>query len=212
MGQTLCKTCGDYANCRKTCKPVNAILWKDNNVYERHYEDSIVVFPPKHEVHFSAFADYKVDEFESTDFPWSSGDYKLRQTTVFIEKFFNKTTTSELAERFGVKESVISTMYKNCLDQIEKIVGLLDLRASGIKNLKPDRFTDDEKMFLLVYVFRFNAAEVAQMFHHSANYISLKLSRMADKYAALFAQQNIKSKVSSHTGNTVEENLERMAV
>lgn len=187
MKKTLCEACQGRCQCKTPCKPVNDILWKDNHVYERHYPDAIVVFPPKKEVHFSAIEENKLDEISNEDaIPWSSGDYELTQTRVFIEKFFNKARTCELAERFGVKESVISTMYANALEQIEKIVGLLDLRASGIKNLKPDRFTEDQKMFLLVYVFRFNAAEVAEMFHHSANYISGKLRRMADKYADAF--------------------------
>lgn len=185
--EKLCDKCENRESCKTPCDEVNKILWKENHVYERHYDNSIVVFPPKKEVHFSALDDYQLEEISNSDaFPWSSGDYKLRQTNVFIEKFFNRTSTSELAERYGVRASVISTMYENCLQKIEQILSLLDLRASGIKNLKPDRFTEDEKMFLLVHIFRFNAAEVAEMFHHGKDYTSGKLRRMADKYKALF--------------------------
>jgi len=187
MAKTICEACKDRESCKTPCKEVNKILWENNRVYERHYDNSIVVFPPKKEVHFSALDDHQLDEISNSDaFPWSSGDYKLRQTNVFIDKFFNRASTSELAEKYGVRASVISTMYENCLQKIEQILGLLDLRASGIKNLKPDRFTEDEKMFLLVYIFRFNAAEVADMFHHGKDYTSGKLRRMADKYKAIF--------------------------
>jgi hypothetical protein len=50
-------------------------------------------------------------------------------------------------------------------------------------------------MFLLVHVFRFNAAEVAEMFHRNANCTSLKLNRMATKYAALFSGQAPKEEI-----------------
>ena len=187
MEKAFCLTCDNRQQCKKPCKPVSAYLWQDNHVYERHYEDTIVVFPPKHEVHFNQLPEDEIDNFSDADsIPWSSGDYQLSQTRVFIEKFFNKVSTSELATRFGVRDSVISTMYRNCLYRVEQMLALLDLRASGIKNLKPDRFTEDQKMFLLVHVFRFNAAEVAEMFHHSANYTSAKLNRMADKYKEAF--------------------------
>lgn len=187
MAKTICEACKNRESCKTPCDEVNKILWKDNRVMERNFGDFIMCYPQKKEVHFSEVTDYKLDEFsDDTVFPWSSGDYKLRQTNVFIDKFFNRASTSELAEKYNVRDSVISTMYKNSLERIEQILGLLDLRASGIKNIKPDRFTEDQKMFLLVHVFRFNAAEVAEMFHHSKNHTSGKLRRMADKYKAIF--------------------------
>lgn len=188
MEKTLCEACQDREHCQTACKPVNDILWKDNHVFERHSQDAIVVFPPKHETHFSGFADYQLDEISNEDaFPWSSGDYKLTQTNVFIEKFFNKTSTKELAERFGIKEQAVLGIYWDAQKKLEKLIKVLDIRACGLKALKPERFTPDQKMFLLVYVFRFNAAEVAEMFHHDASRVSGKLRRMADKYADAFS-------------------------
>jgi len=193
-----CKDCENREHCKTPCKAMNDVLWKDNNVYERHYDDAIVVFPPKKETHFSALEDYELNEISNEDaFPWaSSGKYELSKTNIFVEKFFNRVPTSELVERFNIPESQILTEYKRCMEQIEKILKILDLRASGIKNIKPDKFTEDEKMFLPVHVFRFNAREVADMFHHHPNNTSLKLNKMASKYKKLFDESGNSQKAA----------------
>ncbi len=173
------------------------ILWKDNRIMERVYHDMIVTYPQGHETRFSeAKAPGRiVRDFDIEDIPdtatiqWSSGDCRLRKTAVFIERFFNKTPYKDLAETFGVPENTVITMYKQALEQVQRIIEALDSRREGLKATKGDKFTEDQKYFLLASVFGFNGREIAQMFNKDRTSINMKIKRMADKYGALFSGQ-----------------------
>ena len=127
--------------------------------------------------------------------PWSSGDFRLTKTTVFVERFFNKIPCKELAERFDVKENTIISMYRQAIEQLERIIKALDARREGLKATKSGRFTDDQKFFLLTCVFGFSQTEIAKMFGRDRNMVNKKVKRLSDKYAALFAGQEIKEEI-----------------
>ena len=129
-----------------------------------------------------------MDKFSEEDVvPWTSGDLKKRQSTVFVERFFNKVPCRELAERFGVKENTIVSMYRTAVERLEKIIEALDSRKEGLKATKAGNFTEDEKIFLLVQVFGFNRVEVARMFKQDHKVVCKKLKRMTDQYGAAFS-------------------------
>ncbi|MBE9547622.1 MAG: hypothetical protein IMF10_09065 [Proteobacteria bacterium] len=119
----------------------------------------------------------------------------MTQTTVFVERFFNKTPCKELAERFDVKENTIVSMYRQAVKQLERIIETLDARREGLKATKSDKFTDDQKYFLLVCIFGFSQAEIAKMFGRHRNVVNKKVKRLSDKYEALFSGQEIKEEV-----------------
>jgi DNA-directed RNA polymerase specialized sigma24 family protein len=186
---TLCEDCDKRDACRTPCEAVRWYLWQGNpGVMEKHHKDKIVVYPKRGEVHYAELSDQQQDQIsDSNVVPWSSGDLKKRQSTVFVERFFNKVPCKELAERFGVKENTVVTMYRHAVAQLEKIVEALDARREGLKATKSGRFTDDQKMFLLVEVFGFNRVEVARMFKQEHKTICAKLKRMSDKYKEAFS-------------------------
>lgn len=185
-----CLDCSTRSECKKPCKPVNDILWKDNRVMERHYDDMIICYPQRHEVHFSELQDYQPENFSDSDvIPWASGDYRLTQTKVFVERFFHKVPCKELADRFDVKENTIVGMYARAVEQLEKIIEALDARREGVKAVRGDRFNEDQKYFLLVSIFGFSGAEVARMFNRDHSRVSLKIKRMTDNYSAAFSGQ-----------------------
>lgn len=190
MAKNGCGTCSERDQCKRPCDAVNSILWADNRVMERHFGNTVVCYPKNQEVHFSELEDRQIEKFSTDDvFPWSSGDFRLRKTTVFVERFFNKVPCRVLAERFGVKENTIVSIYKQALEQLERIIGALDARKEGVKAMKPERFTEDQKFFLLCCVFGFSQAEVARMFRKNRNRVNLKVKRMADRYEGLFSGQ-----------------------
>lgn len=189
--EKVCEACEKRSECRTPCKTVNAILWHENRVMERHFGDHIVCYPMHGEVHFSELKDHQLDQFSIDDvIPWSSEDRKLRKTTVFIERFFHNVPCRELAERFGVKENTIVCMFKQAVESVEKIIEALDSRREGLKATKSGRFTDDQKLFLLVGIFGFSQTEVARMFNRDRDMVNQKVKRMSDRYGALFSGEN----------------------
>jgi hypothetical protein len=207
-----CNNCEKKDKCKKSCKPVNDILWKDNHVMEKHYADNIQVFPGStRERHFSSLSDKQRDEISDADvFPWSSGDYSFTQTKVFVERFFNKVPCAELAKLYGVKENTIVCMYRNAVIRLDKIIKTLDARREGVKATKGTRgakFTDDQKYFLLVNVFGFSGHEVARMFKLDQQIVNLKVKRMADKYSEAFKEP----KKSVYDNLSAQQITERLA-
>lgn len=192
----LCKDCERREWCKTPCAKVNDLLWKDNRVMERHYEDMIVCYPQNKEVHFSELKPHQLDNFSTDDVvPWKTDDLRLRKSTVFVERFFNKVPCKELAERFNIKENTIVCMYKQAVDQIKKVVKAMDSRREGLKAVRPDKFNDDQKFFLLVSVFGFSQAEVARMFKRDKNMLNKKVKRLSEKYEAAFSGFEIKDEI-----------------
>lgn len=146
----LCANCADRDVCQAPCKGVEEILHEDNRIMERYNGDQIVSYPLHKEVRFSEMQAMEgtkqkmVEDFSADEaIPWASGDFRLRKTVAFIERFFNKTPCKELAERFDVKENTIVCMYRDAMEQVERIIDVLDARKEGIKALKPGKFTED---------------------------------------------------------------------
>lgn len=208
--EKLCETCEHREQCQTPCKAVKALLWKDNRVMERVFGEQIVCYPVNEEVHFSEAKNFDIEDVADTaTVPWSSGDFRLRKTTVFVERFFNKVPCKDLAERFGVKENTIVCMYAQAVEDVQRIIEALDARKEGLKATKPDRFTEDQKYFLLVSVFGFSGAEVARMFNKNRNRVNMAVKRMADRYQTLFEEPTVKKSVYSDLN--VEQIKERMA-
>lgn len=185
-----CTACKDRCQCKTLCKDISKKVWKGNRMMERNFDDHIVLYPLPNQTRFSEIADYKVNHFSTADaIPWSSGDTRLRKTAVFIERFFNKTPVHELAERFRVDDVTISSAYTTAISQLFKVVQALDAHKEGVKVSQLDRFTKEQKYFMLVFVFGFSINDVAKMFKYDRNLVGSKINRMAKKYGDLFAEQ-----------------------
>ncbi|WP_161807186.1 hypothetical protein, partial [Desulfatitalea tepidiphila] len=170
---------------------------------EKHYHDSITLYPRTQEVHFTELQDSAigndgrtrqktVDDFSTDDIPeYRTEDLRLRKTAVFVDRFFNRLPIPLLAEKYGVEENSIVSMYSQAVEHVERIIEALDARREGIKATKPDKFNDDQKFFLLCNVFGFTQVEVARMFNRDRDVVNKKVKRMADTYAALFDGQEL---------------------
>lgn len=185
-----CTGCDNREHCQTPCKEISRKVWKGNRMMEQKFDNHIVLYPLPKQVRFSEIADYKVDDFSTSDvIPWSSGDTRLRKTAIFIERFFNKTPVHELAGRFGVDDVTISSIYTNTVNQLTKVVEALDARKAGVKLSQSEKFTKEQKYFMLVHVFGFSINEVAEMFSYDRNMVAYKVDRMVRKYGDLFAEQ-----------------------
>jgi len=192
-----CSTCEKRKDCKTPCKEVKELLWKDNRVMERNYGNTVICYPRNGEIHFSELDDHIIDQFSTDDIiPWSSEKARMKQTAVFIERFFNKVPCKELAEKFGVRENTIVCMYRNAVKQLERIIDKLDARKEGLKaTTQAERFTEDQKYFLLVSVFGFSNAEVARMFKVNRDRVGMKVKRMRDRFEALFSGEGKKEEM-----------------
>jgi predicted DNA-binding protein YlxM (UPF0122 family) len=210
----FCDKCPNRETCKKLCKAMLRELSKEGQVMEKYYGDHTEVYPGTvREVQFSSLKpDYfpetgKVretteDSFTSDKvFPWAERDFRLRQTTVFVERFFNKTPCKELAERFGVKENTIVSMYKRAVDQLDKVIKIMDSRKEGIKCVGKSQFSEDEKMFLLAAVFDFTQKEVGEIFNVDRRVINKRVKRLNEKFRAMFSG----AEKSSYDGLTKEQ-------
>jgi hypothetical protein len=185
----MCGECAKREECKKPCDKVNALLWEDNRVMERiSSKGNIFTYPQGPEVRFSEITEAQVEGFSGDDVvPWAGSDFRLRQTEVFVAHFFDKVPYKELAERFRVKENTVITMYRQAVGHLSKLVAAMDARREGLKSVKSYNFTFEQKAFLLVALFGFNAVEVGKMFGQDRKMVSAKVKRMSDKYKALFA-------------------------
>ena len=197
MEMELCNDCDRRGWCITPCAKLNDVLWRDNRVFmERHYSDKIICYPKNKELRFSELEPQQIDKFSTEDvFPWNRDDLRLRKTTVFVERFFNKVPCKELAERFGVKENTIVCIYKQAVEHIERIIKTLDSRREGLKATKKGKFKEDEKYFLLVSIFGFSQAEVARMFKKDQNVLGKKINRLTNKYEAAFSGLEVQEEI-----------------
>jgi hypothetical protein len=195
MEMKLCEDCPRRAWCVTPCARLNDILFEDR-VMEKHTSDKVILYPKKHEIRFCELAPQQKNTFSTDDVvPWNTEKLRFRKTTVFIERFFNKTPCKDLAEKFGVEENTIVCVYKQAVEHIDKIIKALDSRREGLKATKKSKFKDDEKYFLLVSIFGFSQAEVARMFGKNHDIVNKKVKRMTDSFGAAFSGLEVKEEI-----------------
>jgi hypothetical protein len=158
---------------------------------ERQGETTITCYPQRNEIHFCELKDYEIDKI-SAGIPWTSADLRLRKTIIFVERFFKRVPCKELADRYGVNENTIASIYKQAAEHVERIITALDARREGLKATKSDKFNIDQKMFLLANIFGFNGAEVAKMFNMDHKVVCMRVKRLADKYQKGFDSLEVK--------------------
>ncbi len=73
----------------------------------------------------------------------------------------------DIADDLGVDFSTVHSYFTRAVERINRIVRILDTRESVLKytgkNSNINRYTDDEKAFLLSHIFGFKTAEIADV-------------------------------------------------
>lgn len=188
--EQLCSDCEKRDTCTKPCDQIEVILKRGNKaVMEHRYADRIVFYSQGKEISFADLKDYDVDRFTYDDIEdlFKSTDTRVRKAGIFIDRFFNKMSIEDLSEKYKTSRNNISCMYRDAVKQIFKIISVLDQRRTGIKAISPkSQFTEDEKCFLLVYVFGFSCAETARMMNRSRRVLNKRIKRMHDAHRQNF--------------------------
>lgn len=194
MEKTLCEACKDREHCQTACRAVNKILFKDNGVFERHFSDRIEVYPQngRREIHFSAIEPERLEKIPGTaTFPWETGGLQFKHSSVFVDHFINKMPYKECSDKYNVTEAAARSIYLQAASRVQTVVKELDTRRKGLQAVD-EKFTEEQKFFLLVYIFGFTKGEVAKIFGKYRTTVSIKIARMADKYADAFAGLEVK--------------------
>jgi DNA-binding CsgD family transcriptional regulator len=181
----LCKNCEKRDACKKPCYELNKQLRKISGQYwEIPLREDVKIIPQKRQVQFSDMPESTNVENFSAKMPWLTGEFKLRQTNVFRDRFFKKMSFKEIADNYGIDEHTAETHFHNACNQVEAVVRAMDSRKAGVKHsLNSKRgYTDSQKFFLLVKVFGFSGSEVARMFKISRKIVNRHVRDMAARF------------------------------
>lgn len=207
-----CIECDNRSQCKKPCEDLYQKLKEvSDGYYEKRTDDGVMIFSQNHQLQ-CAFIENEVKFSNEDQTPWCSGDFKLRQTNVFIDRFFGKMSFQAIAEKYKIDEHTAETSYHNAFNQVEKVVRAMDSRKEGIKHsLNSKRgFTDHQKFFLLVKIFGFSGSEVAQMFDVPVTTVNRRVRDMTGQFLFVVGEKKKKPVKSVYEGLSKDEMVKRM--
>jgi DNA-directed RNA polymerase specialized sigma24 family protein len=153
--------------------------------------DKLVLFPRREEINFASLGeDHKqLEDFTEDEKAVLRTDaLRLTKTAVFIERFFHKTPIAELAERTGAKPNTISCQYKQALKTLEKVLAAMDARQEGLKQARKHQFTDEQRLFMMVYCLGFSIVEASKIMDLNVHVAGERARRLRDKYMFAFKE------------------------
>lgn len=193
----FCDDCEKKPNCKSLCKPAQKMVFTPSQT-EKRTRDKIIMFPHNsREMNFASTPEVLRQE---ADF---SGEECLKINTdaletnmsnVFAERFFNKRSFNDIADQMNIRPGTAASYFYRACEKIEKLFSILDGREKGLKWLvnknNLEKFTDDEKAFLLSHVFGFKSKEIADILGGpSQSRWKGKIKALADKYRAFFDEE-----------------------
>ena len=184
----ICPKCSHFETCRAPCYPVSMYLKRDNlAVYERSHTDETgktvtILFAKSREIPESAlpqeFADTgipadKVQRTFNTDneSPFAGFNPQLKQTGIFIDRFFHRSSYSDLAVKYDVTEHDAIKIYHAAGKRLRQVIDAMD-GPRGIRNLdhwkkqveeRSGIIPKGQKWYLLNKLFGLRPSEIAEM-------------------------------------------------
>jgi hypothetical protein len=181
----VCERCSHWEICKTPCRPVELFLAQDNlAVYEKTAvgkdgKKITIVFAHGREIQESALppisakTDEPVDSpfTTETESPFASFNPSLKQTRVFIDRFFHGWSYEDLAVKYDVTVEVAQSHYYNAVQRLQAVVEALDGKDSICdfepwKKMVEERsgsFPAGMRWFLLNKLFQMRPAEIARM-------------------------------------------------
>lgn len=225
----VCDRCKNRETCKRPCVFLEKMLSEEtpqaSRVMEKTFDKIIVSFPARSQIRFTELEggrqgddgnsqDLTPDDFDAAGpLPWSKSDFKLRKTTVFVERFFNRVPCKVLAENFDVEKNTVVSMYKQAVEQLEKTIDQMDARRGGIKSvMQMTKLSEYQKWFLLVHVFGFSCVEVANMFKKNCKVVHNHVKAMHDDFMNRFEKKEVADMpIDKLTTPTIIETVEKYA-
>jgi len=192
--ETFCRDCESYAHCRNACLKLQREIKQPGAFYEKvDYEnDRIIMFKHGPEQNTTAFDenDRPLEQYSTEEALQLNTDaFELTQSQIFFEVFFNRRTYEDVADCLGIPVAHVIRYYNEACKRIEQVAAAMDRRNSGLKKATAHKqLTEQQKAFLLVYIYGFSFAECARIFGKNKKTIQVKARYLFDKYMHAFAE------------------------
>ena len=156
-------------------------MTKDNlSVFENSYTDKdgkkvSIVFSRSREMCFSGLPEIDQDSDPAfstdNDNPFASFNPKLKQTGIFVDRFFNGFNYEDLAEKYEIKKHTAVSMYSNAVKRILNVLKAMDKanvvgkKEQYIKQTeeRSGKYPKGQKWYLLNKLFGLRPSEIAEM-------------------------------------------------
>lgn len=180
----VCEKCARREGCNTPCRPVELYLAQDNlTVFEKtgvgeNGEEITIIFARSREIPESMLppisnkTDELIDVFTTeAESPFAGFNPDLKQTGVFIDRFFNKWSYEDLAVKYDITVEAARNIYHAAVKRLLDVVEALDGKE-GPRNFEPWKkmveersgsFTAGMRWFLLNKLFQMRPAEISRM-------------------------------------------------
>lgn len=107
---------------------------------------------------------------------------KLKQTGIFVDRFFFRMGYQELSEKYDTSKNSVSTLYSNAKDRIIKSIEAMDRLDMALENGKPIvKMNRAVQAFLLHSAFGLPVGEIAKLMGVSHTLIVRNLKTVRDQ-------------------------------
>lgn len=204
----ICRKCSHRERCKRPCGPVQEYLAHENRaVFEKTYTDesgqtiSVVYSRPK-EINFSAFQKEgdtpknrpnRLEMALSTEneSAFSSFTPDLKQTRLFIDKFFFKMSLDDLAAKYEMSKDKVSEYYIQARKRLFALLEALDSQ----KRIKLDHYwalikersgslPKGQRYFLMNKIFLLTPQQISEIENTSADSVGTLIRRTSDQLRA----------------------------
>lgn len=179
----ICPKCVHHRTCRTPCYPVQRYLAKDKTVYEKTYtnEDGktvTILFAKSREIPESSLVQRQDPDFEpeevqqafstNNESPFAGFKPKLKQTGIFIDRFFHNWSYRDLAVKYEISEHSAIKIYYAAVKRLRAVLEEMDKgrrREQATKKIaeRSGTLPKGQKWFLLNKLFDLMPSEIAKM-------------------------------------------------
>jgi len=191
MKADICPKCTHYKTCKKPCRPVELYLAENNlTVFEKNAINSrgekvSIVFARSREMQQSTLSigvdkrgDPRLSNKEQQAFstendkPFRSFEPKLKQTGIFVDRFFHNFSYADLAKKYDMTEKNAKGTFHNSINRVLAVIEAMD---SGEVPTKQVAFWKDkvkartgempkgQKWYLLNKLFGLRPSEISEL-------------------------------------------------
>lgn len=190
----LCARCSHRKTCSTPCAPVERLLSAGNRKpFERVSGETVIVFPrSRREIRESDLDTYeeggkptnKSAAVFSTDTgsAFATPEPTLKQTAIFIDRFFNRMSYADLAGKYGTTRGGVAKLYFNAKERMIKSIRAMDRADLAAANGRPlAAMPKAVRVFLLHSVFGLAVSEIARLLDISHSLVTRNIATTRDR-------------------------------